>query len=406
MRSRLLLSREDCSSGTQYYTCASNGFSGCCSVDACDYSDGCPDSSATESSGISSSTVTTIVTTPTTSSQTPVTPSPSSTAAQNLPSISSSASDPYSTPLTRSAASKTSHIATSTTGHTASSTPSTGVGSGSTPSPAAISKGAVAGIITAGVLAFVLLAAFLIWRHCWRRPTRQQTQQTQQPEKPEQRAAGVLEKGPDNGGTGSVASPQTTSPVDGSTASLFGEVSAIPGTLEAVLARWGLHGARLTALRHKRLTGSLRSRNDIADLGSYLGPVAGTPARLAELDAQGPAVLAELESQTTNYSPLLPQHSPAMSSSTGRRTTAATFVSSWRSSSTGSAAGMLGPDVVTPELDSTPRMEIMSVPLADTKNQGLPFQAPTTDWPRATLDVTHKEQTHGLHVGSWASYRP
>ncbi|KAF2465065.1 uncharacterized protein BDR25DRAFT_346363 [Lindgomyces ingoldianus] len=53
----LLEDRQSCSSGEQWYVCASNGFSGCCAVDPCALSDGCPSSSGshpTTSSGTAS----------------------------------------------------------------------------------------------------------------------------------------------------------------------------------------------------------------------------------------------------------------------------------------------------------------------------------------------------------------
>ncbi|KAF2187124.1 hypothetical protein K469DRAFT_686324 [Zopfia rhizophila CBS 207.26] len=41
----LLEIRQNCDSNTQYYVCSSNGFKGCCAVDPCNLSNGCPDNS-------------------------------------------------------------------------------------------------------------------------------------------------------------------------------------------------------------------------------------------------------------------------------------------------------------------------------------------------------------------------
>lgn len=64
----------DCPENKAFYTCAANGFSGCCSVDACDLAIGCPDPAQ-------QSTYSTIK--PVITSDTPVTSSISTTACKN-----------------------------------------------------------------------------------------------------------------------------------------------------------------------------------------------------------------------------------------------------------------------------------------------------------------------------------
>ncbi|MCJ1240170.1 Glycoside hydrolase 18 protein [Varicellaria rhodocarpa] len=49
----VLSPRMSCTASQSYYTCSASGFTGCCSVNACDFPQGCPDSgSSGQSSGV------------------------------------------------------------------------------------------------------------------------------------------------------------------------------------------------------------------------------------------------------------------------------------------------------------------------------------------------------------------
>jgi hypothetical protein len=98
----LLEPRLNCATGQLYYTCSSNSFAGCCSIDPCDLLD-CPDSSATSGSSsvfsivpisfvITSAKPSTSLDQSTTESSTSVHTSSSATTTQSLSSTSSSES--------------------------------------------------------------------------------------------------------------------------------------------------------------------------------------------------------------------------------------------------------------------------------------------------------------------------
>ncbi|CAK7244620.1 MAG: hypothetical protein STHCBS139747_006164 [Sporothrix thermara] len=181
----------ECASGTQYYTCASNGFKGCCVVDACDYDEGCPDEvpgghSSTSSPATAMATLTIVVgvgpsttstskaqptsttspiTSSTTSSSTTLAVPPTSSAPFTV-AASHSASAAHKSTAASSASLSASAAATSTleaTG-TPSSTAVAGSGKGQATSSHKLSNGAIGGIVTASVLVFLVLIAVVLWK--------------------------------------------------------------------------------------------------------------------------------------------------------------------------------------------------------------------------------------------------
>ena len=200
-----LFPRMSCSASQSYYTCEASGFTGCCSVNACNFPKGCPDSgSSGQSSGVpTTSKITTIHSGAFTSSETlrPMTssiPTKVSTTSHgvvtsNFPhesSISSTTSKvtktspssksisvttavstthtsstfitvTHSTTTTRTmTASKTLSSTSSVRSHTASAT------SSATPQSSSHHTGVVIGFAFAGI--FALLAIIMLVRFCLR----------------------------------------------------------------------------------------------------------------------------------------------------------------------------------------------------------------------------------------------
>lgn len=131
-----------CPSGTQWYVCVANGFTGCCSVDACDLPT-CPDTLSTSSSTISSASAT------------------SSVLASSSPSPNSSivTSSSTSTPSTTSQ----NEITASTTSVAPSETTTIVVDS---PSPTP--KGPIIAGVIGGIVVLAIFTAML-WFFCRRR---------------------------------------------------------------------------------------------------------------------------------------------------------------------------------------------------------------------------------------------
>ncbi|CAK7217514.1 hypothetical protein SBRCBS47491_003185 [Sporothrix bragantina] len=345
-----------CPAGTQYYTCAASNYKGCCSVDACDLDNGCPDASSTTTA------VTTTTAKPTTSSS-------KSTSTTSPTSSSTSASSTSSSP-NRSTAATMSPSATSPSTSTTSASDTTG-----TPSSTAVasgndtegttkhklSGGAIGGIVTAGVIAFVILFCIVLWK--MRRRSKELEAQAAVISAPG--AAGEASMAAGGGGhpgppptVPSPGFPQTTpspgltlqgSPaldekvagsvsqreslllndvnklndinnahnanhlgisnynmahakvaeMQGTPASatipLFGEAPA--GDTEGAISRWGLHGARLAAQRRSQMHGSVRSNDNVDYGGSYLGPGAEPGNSPPPPQAQPPVRVAELDGQ-------------------------------------------------------------------------------------------------------------
>lgn len=284
-----------CPTGTQYYTCAASGYKGCCSVDACDYDHGCPDGAST---GTPSATATS---TPAATKSTSTPAATKSTSTLGLPTLppSSSSSSSSSTQQTSSSSTPSATSGTSTAAPPAKETGGSD-GDGNQGSSHSLSKGAIGGIVTASVIAFIVLFGIFLWRmrrrnkHLKREADAAQSAGQQQPPAPgsvfpqptlspanPQGTLGLDEKFSGapvsqrdsllaNDANASVnaklAELQGNSPAS-TTVPLFGE--ALTGNPEDAIAQWGLHGARLMAQQKSKLQGlaNVQSAETVADYG-------------------------------------------------------------------------------------------------------------------------------------------
>ncbi|CAK7210765.1 hypothetical protein SCUCBS95973_000899 [Sporothrix curviconia] len=153
-----------CPTGTQYYTCAANNYEGCCSVNACDFDEGCPPGSSTAAAA-TTATATPTSTTSTTSTSKPTATATATPTSSPKPTTSPSASTihPTSASTSTSTPSTPTTSASETTGTPSSTATAAGdVGQGTTQHK--LSGGAIGGIVTAGVIAFVVLFGVFLWR--------------------------------------------------------------------------------------------------------------------------------------------------------------------------------------------------------------------------------------------------
>ncbi|KAE8445905.1 hypothetical protein EG329_012684 [Mollisiaceae sp. DMI_Dod_QoI] len=153
----------DCPAGQQWYVCVANGFTGCCSVDACDLQT-CPDSPQSSSASQLSTTTLTVSATPSST----VLSSSSTTKSSSSSSLLASSSQ-----STTSSSTSTTASILNNAGLAGSTTPSTSVVATAFPTQTASSSSSnsnttpiIAGVVTGVVVAAIM--SILIW-FCLRR---------------------------------------------------------------------------------------------------------------------------------------------------------------------------------------------------------------------------------------------
>ncbi|KIH92742.1 hypothetical protein SPBR_02753 [Sporothrix brasiliensis 5110] len=425
----------ECPSGTQYYTCAKSNYKGCCTVDACDFDNGCPDNSSPDEAGYNCNADEILKLFSLLNAYTICHP-------LLLLFLLAFVLVIYTPPFFFFA-------------HTILNCDQS--------SSHHLSGGAIGGIVTAGVIAFIVLFCLVLWR------MRRRNQQLKEMAEAAQAAAAGQQHPPTNGSvfpqlTPSPANPLGTPGIDekfssanvsqreilmindangvvnakvaelqgnspaSTTIPLFGE--ATTGSQEEAIARWGLHGARMMALHNaglRRAAGAEGVEPVVDYGGNYQVPVSelepgiapaplhvGPNVHVAELDGQRPAVVSELETPqpTPMSTPGIGSYSPSLSVDSSHVGGRSTMVSPWRNSSrtlnsevntiteeggseSGAAAG--GAAYLQPSPIPSPSLQPPHSPSRSVS---------TTEPPRATLDLSQTERSRGVNVTSWGSYKP
>jgi hypothetical protein len=141
--------------------------------------------------------------------------------------------------------------------------------------------------------------------------------------------------------------------------------------------------------------------------------------RIAELDGQRPAVMAELETPqptpqpTPMSTPGIGSYSPSVSVGSSHIEGRSTIVSPWRNSSRtvnsdvntiteeGATEDATTPGAFGHMQQRSPMPSPSLHPLHSPSRSGS-----TAEMPRATLDPSQRERSRGVNVASWGSYNP